>query len=57
MRAGNKSTIVTAVDSERWFSKSTQQGAPECREAAPYIIGGNKMIGWRMRGTQVAIAK
>ena len=39
------------------FSKSRQQGAPQPREVASHVIGGDKMIDWRKRCTQVAIAK
>lgn len=51
-RCGGQYSIM-----HRWFSKSGQQGAPERREAASHVIGGDKTIGWLSRCTQVAISK
>jgi hypothetical protein len=52
---GNKQ--INPLWTARRFSKSRQQGAPQPREAASHVIGGDKTIGWLSRGTQVAIYK
>src|SRR5580692_6940535 len=55
LMAHHNSAVAPIFDC--WFSKSRQQGAPQLREAASHVIGGDKMIGRQMRCTHVAIAK